>query len=72
MRSRSKLFTGETTKSTGDDIKIQLGELQMYCADLKIYIPDWPKSTGMTEQVSKKVSKNLMKNCISYLNNPKV
>ena len=50
MRSRSKLFTGETTKSTGDDIKIQLGELQMYCADLKIYIPDWPKSTGMTEQ----------------------
>ena len=22
----------------------------MYCADLKTYIPDWPKSTGMTEQ----------------------
>ena len=67
VRPRSNICTGETRKPTGDNKKIQRGELTNISTnkwpDLKIYIPDWPKNKSW---VKLKCQKSLVKYCIRF------
>lgn len=40
LKPSSKFSTRETTKHIGDDVKIQWGEVKIYCPDLKTYLTD--------------------------------